>query len=110
MANLSKAKVVSDGHVGRCNTQLLRNTQTFKTMHCPRFQVKTLPANVLAENGHVVGDDESSEYTRCAPVRRSSNGAVQTSDLCNVHNMLTFSSRRATEQTVREGVQSAYQT
>ena len=77
-------------------------------MHCPRFQLKTIPANVLAENGHVVGDDESSKYTRCAPVRRSSNGAVQTSDLRNEHNMLTISSRRATEKTARKGVQTAY--
>ena len=76
--------------------------RTIKLLHCLRFQVKTLPADVLPENGHVVGDDESSEYTRCAAVRRPSNGAVQTSDLFK-HNMLTVPSRHATEKTVRKG-------
>lgn len=76
---------------------------TMQKITVPCEYMKTLPADVLAENGHVVGDDEGSEYTRCAPVRCSSDGAVQTSDLFNEHNRSTFPSRCAMGKYCEQG-------
>lgn len=39
--------------------------------------VRSVPGNVLSENGHVVGNDERTEHTRGAAVRRSADGTVQ---------------------------------
>jgi len=39
------------------------------------------PANILAQDGHVVGNDKRAKYTGSTPVRRPSDRTIQASNL-----------------------------
>lgn len=56
------------------------------------------PAHILAQYAHVVGDYESTENARSAPVGRSPNGAVETRHLPRAEWPLTLPMRSLNKQ------------
>lgn len=54
------------------------------------LRYKCAPADVLAQDGDVVGNDERAEYTRSTSVGRSSDGTIQPGNLQRAHGAVLY--------------------